>query len=122
MVEREAFEKCNPVPDDAEWSERKQGYYWRQHPGVNHPFDDNWMTWQDACDWQASRAKDGFIRCTERLPNRGDTVLGYRDYGDGTFDYWLCAISESTSQFVRQPDALPVHPTHWVRLPGPPSE
>lgn len=54
MISREAFEKCNPVPADAIWSERKQGYYWSNYPYVNHPFDNDWMIWQEACEWQAS--------------------------------------------------------------------
>jgi hypothetical protein len=60
ISKREAFEAHNPVPDDAQWSERKQGYYWKQHPGVSHPFNNDWMTWEDACEWQSKRdATDG---------------------------------------------------------------
>lgn len=61
---REAFEQCNPVPKDAAWSERKQGYYWKDHPGVSHPFDNDWMTWQDACDWQSKRGSQESLKFT----------------------------------------------------------
>ena len=59
MSDREEFEKRNPVPEDAEWSERKKGYYWRNHSGVSHPFNNDWMIWQEACEWQAAREQEG---------------------------------------------------------------
>lgn len=55
-IEREAFEERNPVPDDATYNAHRDGYYWVNHPNVNHPFNNDWMTWQEAVAWQAARA------------------------------------------------------------------
>ena len=58
MSDREEFEKRNTVPHDATWSERKQGYYWSNYPGVAHPFNNDWEIWQEAIEFQAARATD----------------------------------------------------------------
>lgn len=57
MSDREEFENRLQVPEDALWSEKKQGYYWSNYPTVAHPFNEDWEVWQEALEY--ARAKSG---------------------------------------------------------------
>jgi len=113
MNGRDEFEKRNPVPEDAQWSEKKQGYYWKQYPGVNHPFDNDWVTWQEACEWQASREADRLAAIAEIRRNEAGQV--YLCKPDGTAFQPITHIGETlyTLQTTQHTDAT----CAWWREP-----
>lgn len=59
MSDRSEFENRNPVPEDAVWSEKKQGYYWSNYPTVAHPFNDDWEVWQEALEYARAQSWQG---------------------------------------------------------------
>jgi hypothetical protein len=54
MSMRAEFEKRFTVPKDACWDEQCQSYWWDTSPGVFHPFNESWLIWKEACEWQVS--------------------------------------------------------------------
>lgn len=57
-----------------------------------------------------------WIKCSDRMPEHTDLVLCYKDYGDGSIDFWIACISTHTGRFIRTPDAKSIEPTHWSDL------
>ena len=54
MSIRSEFEKRFPVPKGVCWDEQCQSYWWDTSPGVFHPFNEYWLIWKEACEWQVS--------------------------------------------------------------------
>ena len=59
MSDRAEFEKRNLVPEDAIWSEKKQGYYWIKYPTVAHLFNDKWEVWHEAVEYVRTQSGQG---------------------------------------------------------------
>lgn len=60
MSDRSEFEKHNPVPEGAIWSEEKQGYYYlSNYPNETHLFNDKWEVWQEALDYARAQGGQG---------------------------------------------------------------
>ncbi len=59
MSDRAEFEKRNLAPEDAIWSEKKQGYYWIKYPTVAHLFNDKWEVWQEAVEYVRAQSVQG---------------------------------------------------------------
>jgi hypothetical protein len=53
---------------------------------------------------------------TDAIRESGDGVILYKDYNDGSYDYWLGFWSPYANSFVRHGDAGPVDASHWAPM------
>jgi hypothetical protein len=68
-LKREAFEKHNLIPSDAEFCDKHQMYKHKQYRGViEHPINELWESFCDGAQWQA-RTQKAIVTEVERWKN-----------------------------------------------------